>query len=331
MRGANDVPSMFERGRSFADTAEGLGTQFGTAPPRTRPVNAALNPDDLGSWYAYQIAADPKSKGLDGARLLGAAQDLRYLQAPSSIPYDSVLSAMQHGLLNKDDAYHIWDTTGLWNNSGQGTKVYASAFGHLLNQGEQDKNITQGLSGVNSLRRSYNQASAIERAPELADRIIAAPSQFSALLPTSNKKRLGEIQRMAPEQQVGALQLAAGASALHAIKEALQRDADILGGRSIGNKAEAAMIKRARQDSQDMIGLAAPRFFGSSSLANTPSSAAEVARAYQTSPFASGFGLGARSLTKLGIVNDALKGASFEDLASRFPGLEYRAGGPVLR
>jgi len=321
MRAADDVPGMFTQGRSFASDAQGLADQFGVGVSRMRPLNPAENPDDVGALWGYAMPADERRPLPHSPRLMGATHTkLNLLNPRVSTP--SVVDALVNGLLEGDQTHHVWDTTNLDITSGQGGRLYPAAFGALSNYGQDHKNISLALSGANQLRRSYNQAAALERDPSLASKILVNPTQlnskyFDYNIPLST----GAFHRMSPEEQVGVLQLAASQGALSSMRNSMLRNAD----RVLNPHGEEALKTAQRQRSMDRMDYAAPAFF--SDPGNV--SAEPLARGYQQSPAALSFPLGERSLRKLGIVQDALRGASFEDLAGRFPGLEYADGGSV--
>ena len=315
MRAADDVPGMFERGRSFADSADGLAEQFGTGQLKSPGMDYTGNDS-----YAYSI---PAEEGLphfrqDYPQLLGSVDRAVNMskQQPMLPPIGDLFKS---GLMRDDKQYHVWDTSSLDPGSSQGTRLYPAAFGHLRNLGPEHVNVSEGLSTSNQLRRSYLQASALERDPSLADQVLISPSQ---LVRGGLELTPREFHRFSPEQQIGALQIAGARGALESMRDAITGDMSRI--RS-GSKSEPS-TRAQRQRHLDATNFIMPKFMDQP---YSPELTRATANAYQLSPMSVLAPLGNRSLTKLGLVQDILKGASFEDLASRFPGLEYRTGGSV--
>jgi hypothetical protein len=323
MRAADSEPAMFERGREFANSPQGLSDQFGTSP-----VLYPNRGSKLADLMDYQIRSDPAARYAafperDPAMLEGRAQSL--VSILGDAPENSVLSLRDAGLLSNTKLYHMWNTQGLSKGSGQGTALYPSAFGHLRNQGQSDVNMSGGLSGDNQLRRNYAQASAILRDPSMAQQILVDPSQLSRLPPGVLKS--SEFHRMSPEQQVGVLQLSGAQGALNAMRQAIESNAKRLEPDTFTTSDPQRAIYRsmaARADAQ--MPPALERFLQGED-AKSPASARTLARAYQQSPFA--MPVGPRALTKLGVVDDTLRDAGLSSLSDRFPGLEYASGGSV--
>jgi hypothetical protein len=316
MRGA-ELPGTFARGKQFAGTPQGLADQFGVGLRKPIPMDS-----DLAKTYDYYMSSNPSAVRPEGIpSLFGTLASKRMLLSGNAAGFEPIGKLLDAGLLSNDRDYHVWDTSGLNAGAGEGQRLYGAAFGNLLNRGPEATNVTQGLSGLNQLRRSYNQASALMRDPRLAKQILVSPSQLKTLGVDP-----GYFHGMDPTQQVGALQLAGAQGALTSMKNALEVDAD----RVRNPYTDPTWRTNQRQRSVDMYGIAAPAFFNpSSSMVGDPTSAKMLANAYQMSPLSGNASIGPRTLTKLGIVQGALGGTSFDDLANRFQGLEYRRGGSV--
>jgi len=319
MQAADQVPDMFQRGRSFADDATGLTEQFGTGKFITQTPNSMS--ENLADHYNYRLLAERGEQGADSPQLTGSVYTMDDLMR-EALRYDSIRQADDAGLLPLGGRFHSWDTTGLHHASGQGSKVYPAAFGYLRTQPSNHFNISEGLTGVNKLRRSYNQANALMRDPALSERVIVSPGQLLAGEVGTNLKG---FHASTPAQQVGILQMAAAQGALNTLAETLARDQRYLADKTTMEIPLKSEMRRRHVAGMD---IAAPLFFDSR-LARTEPAAGALARAYQASPTATSMGLGPRSLRRLGIVQDALDGRSFKELSDRFSGLEYRAGGVV--
>lgn len=321
LRAADDVPDMFERGRSFADSARGLAEQFDTGPMRW-----VSRDNPISKYVDYHITANPKGTLVsDGAGLKGQAFSkpglaAEYPMFSRDASYPGLRQAMDAGLLGRIN--HVWDTQSMNLGTGAGTKVYASAFGNLSNMDpDADVNVSAGLSGVNSLRRSYNTASALARDPSLANRIIVAPSQLNSKADTWLNSGLpldvASFHKLSPAQQLGALQLVSAQRALESMRVALLRDQV-----KLNDVTDEPGTRLRRMNAIGAMNRDVPRF-------EDPDAAKAIAAAYAVSPSSATIPVGPRSIRKAQLVNDILGGSSFEDLAGRFSGLEFAQGGHV--
>lgn len=316
MRAAAENPAMYQRGNKFALGRAKLGEQFDTHPLEV--VNHAK--PDLGILAHYDYRIQPKDKvptaREDGQSLLANVYytPSQLLSHRSSRYLDE---ARDLGLIQGRRPIHVLDSAGLSANSGAGTKLYASAYGNIA--AEPDAvNAVESLSGDNMFRRSLNMASAIGRDPGLGRKLLIAPSQLRDV-PGLGMKGYHDLS---PLEQLGILQLAAAQRTLKSVDTGISK----LPG-AFDASTEALYTKGMRERGQAAMSGALNRYMAENWDA-TP-----LSRGYSILPKTgvhTGLApLGERTLRKARIVDDLLSGRPYEEIADKFTGLEFRAGGPV--
>lgn len=299
---AAEHPGTFERGRPFADDVEGLARQFGVGPRRSieDPELSAI----FGERYWAANPEDPASR----SRLYEKSYD--YDELVRGSPSEAVRQAAIAKLLPHGGDFRVYDTATLDPGSRAGSRLYPAAYGALRLR-PRDYNVTEALSRDNQMRRSFHQAAALMRDPSMEGRVITAPSQLSQV-PLS----IGELHRMPPTQQVGALQMAGGAQALAQLKSKLQNNVS-----KLADSALEPGVRRRLEFETEQLSMAIERLTPQPGPLRT---LASVNRQAMASPMVP---LGERGARRIGLTMRALQGdPSFEDLAL---GLEYRRGGPV--
>jgi hypothetical protein len=297
---ARDNPAMFQRGRSFADSLEGLQDQFGvefssyrgTAPSPSSPMEMRVR----GGMAAHPASYHAMTFGdyLDG------------------MPRSHV--DIRRGFQDLTDSSPIveFDTTGfatsdtpLSAGGGSGRGGYAALFGaQRLNPGAV--NFAEGLSGRNQHRRNYNQAAAIMRDPALADRIALGRDQVKL---AARELPKGDFRGMAPSDQVGLLQT-----------EGALRTMQRLGQTRIHPDTHPDIEPQIRR----MIGELIP-------FEDDPSEFARAANILRRSGAPASYydTIGASALKRAALAEDVLSGAPLR--RHLFDGLEYCAGGSVTK
>lgn len=315
---ARDRPEMFLRGARFADSPAGLGKQFGTSGP----LNYASKDPMEEQLYHYFVNSDSQAVSRpDRSSLWGmihSGPSMQKMIGNGTAPSSVIQAAMsKRNPLRPTGEYHSWDTMSANRSSGEGTKLYATAFGHLANNPDA-YNFTDGLSAINRYRRNLNMASAIARDPALADRIIMSSSQLNKGPRDFNVR---EYHDMAPEEKLGALHLLGAQQAI---------DGMISGVRSAkGAAVNPQLSSSARHDAErtaNALDFIAPHAMKPEA---TPSTLGAMFEAYRRAPLAPDNPVGVNTLRKQALVRQILQGAKFDDLGEMFTGLEYRRGGRV--
>lgn len=333
---AADALPVFERGRRFANSPEGLALQFGTSPPTRIPKS-----DQLSSVYDYAISPNPNGKAKDLGNLLAEVRDYPYMVNPGEAGgYDAVIDLREAGLLPRGADYHLFDTQGLRQNSGEGTRAYATAFGNLrLNPNAL--NVATALSGANAKRRNANMASALLRDPSLSQNILINPSQLAADkyrllndIPPLNAAHNTEnvwatpksFHTLTPQQQMGALQMIQAHDSLAAMRAAYMRD-------RLRADAPYQTEKQAQETLGRLNAMRGMDYYAIDALGGgspAPGALSGLARAYQSTPSSSLMPMGLKTLRNTRLVGDMLEGRDWKSVPPElWEGLFYCDGGRV--
>lgn len=326
---ADAHPGMFSRGRAYQDD---LSRQFGVGPildikPEERSA--------LQYWSRYRIPVKGQASLMDPAQLIAEVKSRDELMPRAAGAYEDIRALDRGGLLSGGADYHIFDTVGLRQNSGQGTQLYAAAFGNLLRH-PNSVNVSEALSMANKLRRTNNQSAAILRDPRLSERIVISPSQITereqahpgaAVKKTPPPFSGRRFHALSPEGQVGALQLLSARNALknlsyvHAVDEDKVLHPDVL------DPTESEKLMRRRNS---VLGLEhySPRALeGDYSLPALQG----LSRAYQASPRAPSYPMGDRTMRQLRATLQALHGDLADLPRGALDDYFYCGGGRVKR
>ncbi len=297
-RAADTTPSMFQRGRSFAEGRAGLEDQFGVKFEDLPQGNATLvNLPGQRIEYAptisehvYDLSVHPKNSLTKNAGIAGSG---------SFYP--------------KDTRFMEFDTSGLapfgsYGGGGAGRGAYAAMYGDLLDD-PRKINFTSALSQRNEHRRNYNQAAALLRDKRLARQILVDPFQYDGAGLARDRPNPQYFMERSPEEQVGALQA----------QGALQLYNKIL---------KTADHKDVYPDMRDEVrGLLGDDFYHSedpasfAAMANTLRRSGAPSREYDT--------IGASALRRAALIADIVGERSGGIRRSLLDGLEYRRGGKV--
>jgi hypothetical protein len=305
---AAEAPGFFERGRRFATTDAGLADQFGIGQKQTvlDPDNAKLFGEVQWPTKAGFLPPNDAHKGL--------YEKNRGYQDLISNASGAILGAKNAGLLPKNANYRLFDTITLDAGSGAGTKLYPAAYGSLL-QHPDTYNVVDALSAENSIRRNFNQASAGLRDPELTKRILTTTTQLRHV-PTD----LAEVHKMAPTQQIGALQLAGSAGTLASLRSQLD-----YGIKKLARGSDMYTPQRAELEfNLEQLAHRIRRLDGTQgALSSLSNGVQRFGNTHAITPF------GDRTARRVGLTLRALEGdRNFSDITR---GLEYCAGGLVDR
>lgn len=243
---AAERPGTFERGRSFADGVAGLEQQFGVA---RAPV-----PEMYKELYTQAL----RQQGGDEPRFFVQTRQGRQA-VQDSFPSDSEQAWLDAGL--PDKPIHTFESLDMLPGSGEGQRVYPAAYAMMAQGDPEALNLSAGLSPVNRTRRSYLQASALMRDPEMASRILVDPGQLEGVHPAgrmpmgqrgaAHPETLQQFHAQSPTGQVGALQAMAAYRTLQGLSAGAAADplAAVLGN-PMDKEALNALISavQARKD-----------------------------------------------------------------------------------
>ena len=289
-RGA-EQPGTFQRGRYFADSPEGLASQFDWNPPQPMgytklgaKVTRFPSPIEHGTGGVIDEYDD-----LDKLRLQLAGEG----QLGMSGGFENA------GTLSPLAKYHLYDTQSLTNSSGAGTRAYPTMYGYTLLD-PKAYNIRAGLSGDNAHRINYNLASAIMRRPGAGRNLLTSHSQFE-MLPETEPVR---FRTDSPDAQVGTLQAEGALQLLRRLK--------------------STAAQYAPGDTRNFV----ERLPGRVSSDMDPRSVGDLAGELRSRINNRSVGtIGPASLRRFGITQDALLGRPVDPEA--FRGLEFKFGGRV--
>ncbi len=297
-RAADTTPSMFQRGRSFAEGRAGLEDQFGVKFEDLPQGNATLvnlpgqrieYPPTI-SEHEFELAIDPKYPFTKPSGIAGSGS---YYQ--------------------KDTRFMEFDTSGLapfgsYGGGGAGRGAYAAMYGDLLDD-PRKINFTSALSHRNEHRRNYNQAAALLRDKRLARQILIDPQQYTGATLARDLPNPKYFMERSPEEQVGALQA----------QGALQLYNKIL---------KTANHKDTYPEMRDeVLGILGDDFYHSedpasfAAMANTLRRSGAPSREYDT--------IGASALRRAALIADIVGERPGGIRRSLLDGLEYRRGGKV--
>lgn len=300
---ADETPAMFQRGRKYALTDDGLSQQFGVRIDRDMGTaeSGLPRPQSPGAGYFYD--SNLAAKGPASMFSVDYPEMVKGGWGADNLNKDEIGEYFDPNTRFAEiDAFNLKSPRGE-GGGGAGRGVYAAMYGSLL-QDPRLVNYTSALSKRNEHRRSYNQSAALLRDPRLAKQILADTYQ----LPTNpDYRRPVRFRQLTPEGQVGLLQ-SEGALELMKRIGATARSADLYPG--VREKLYD-ITTRVLPQSED------PADFALAADALRRSGA--PAHLYDT--------IGASALRKAALVNDVVGGRPMR--RSLLEGLEYRVGGRV--